>query len=127
LLQDLAHSFHRGRIEHIINMTTKNWETVAAHRRQTLRDKIPQQWRLSKSWTEAFTPDVKKIAIPVPGKSGILSPRELDITENYDATSLVEQLASGQFSSYDVTVAFCKRAAIAHQLVRISYRCFNTH
>lgn len=32
-------------------------------------------------------------------------------------TSLVKSLAAKKVSSYDVTLAFCKRAALAHQLV----------
>ena len=101
-------------------MAIEDWEALGAHRRQKLLDKIPPQWRLSKNWTEAITPDVKKVSISVPRESGILSTGELEITENHDATSLVEALASRQLSSYEVTLAFCKRAAIAHQLVSLS-------
>lgn len=52
----------------------------------------------------------------VPHQSGIMTTKELEITE-MDATSLLELMASGQLKSYDVTLAFCKRAAIAQQLV----------
>ncbi|KAH7379676.1 amidase signature domain-containing protein [Cadophora sp. MPI-SDFR-AT-0126] len=38
-------------------------------------------------------------------------------TENYTAVKLLEHLASGKFTSVAVTTAFCKRAAIAQQLV----------
>jgi amidase len=49
---------------------------------------------------------------------GIMSKEELDLTDK-DATELLELLASRKVKSYDVTLAFCKRAAIAQQLVRI--------
>ena len=103
-------------------MATEDWKIRAAHRRQTLLDKIPSGWKLDSSWTDAVSPDVKQTVIPVPAKSGILSAKELNITENHDATSLLEALASGKYSSFDVTMAFCKRAAIAHQLVSFSCR-----
>ncbi len=45
----------------------------------------------------------------------LLSERELQLTAK-DATELVGLMASGVISSYEVTLAFCKRAAIAQQL-----------
>ncbi|GME34954.1 hypothetical protein M1821_007645 [Neofusicoccum parvum] len=39
-----------------------------------------------------------------------------EITSNYDATALLEKIREGEFSAKDVTVAFCKRAAISQQL-----------
>lgn len=51
-----------------------------------------------------------------PEKSGILSADELRIT-TLSATDLVTYLARGELKSVDVTLAFCKRAALAHQLV----------
>ena len=60
----------------------------------------------------------------VPLTCGILSETELKITSDYDATALLEKLRSGVWSVEEVTVAFCKRAAIAQQLV--SPICFST-
>jgi len=51
-----------------------------------------------------------------PAKSGIMSPEELAITES-SAVDLVKKLAASELSSVAVTTAFCKRAALAHQLV----------
>lgn len=53
----------------------------------------------------------------VPTSCGVLSPEEVRITSDYDAVSLVEEVAKGRYTAEAVTVAFCKRAAIAHQLV----------
>jgi amidase len=55
--------------------------------------------------------------LQVPRECGLLSDRELNITEKYDAVALVEALAAGAFTAEEVAVAFCKRAAIAQQLV----------
>ncbi|KAJ4327287.1 hypothetical protein N0V84_002300 [Fusarium piperis] len=50
-------------------------------------------------------------------KSGILNDLEIEITEKYSATRLVGKMARGDFKAVDVVTAFCKRAAIAQQLV----------
>ena len=48
---------------------------------------------------------------------GLLTEHELDITENYDAVTLLEKIAAKELTSHLVTTAFCKRAAVAQQLV----------
>lgn len=50
-------------------------------------------------------------------KLGILTAKELQITEQYTVSQLLEALKSGQLTALEVTVAYCKRAAIAQQLV----------
>lgn len=58
------------------------------------------------------------IDLDIPRRSNILTPRELRITESYDVQHLLDALAAGELTALEVTVAFCKRAAIAQQLVR---------
>jgi len=53
----------------------------------------------------------------IPRDSGLLSDQELDLTENYDATSLLEKLATGQVSAQALLQAYRKRATIAQQCV----------
>jgi len=55
-----------------------------------------------------------------PKESGIMSAEELAITES-SATDLVAQMAAGKLTSVVVTTAFCKRAALAHQLVYVVF------
>lgn len=102
-----------------------DWETKAAARRQQLRDKIPEEWRLKPELlSELKTPveqsDNNVVELVFCKRSGILSEKELAITESYTVSKLVEALAAGQLTSVEVTTAYCKRAAIAHQLVRFS-------
>lgn len=52
----------------------------------------------------------------VPAASGILSQEEVDITIK-DATAILEKIHAGVWSAEKVCLAFCKRAAIAQQLV----------
>jgi amidase len=53
----------------------------------------------------------------MPKTCGLLTEAEIDLTENYDAVAMLELLAKGEITSYAMTQAFCKRAAIAQQLV----------
>lgn len=52
----------------------------------------------------------------MPATSGLLSARELEITDTLDFETLLSNLANGIWSSVEVTTAFYKRAIIAHQL-----------
>lgn len=54
----------------------------------------------------------------------LLSPKEEYITETTDASILLEKLATGELSSVEVTTAFCKRAALAHQLTNCCTEIF---
>jgi len=85
------------------------WEDIAAEKRARIEATIPQEWRIK-------TADIEGSMMNVPSECGLLSKTELSITES-SATELVSKLASGGLKSVDVTRAFCKRAAIAHQLV----------
>lgn len=55
--------------------------------------------------------------IPIFRSCGLLTGRELEITEVEDCVALLEQLHSQKWSALEVTIAFCKRAAIAQQLI----------
>jgi hypothetical protein len=96
---------------------TADWASLASSKRSALLAKIPSKWHLPPSITTAISPTSTASVISVPRESGLLSEQELDLTENYDATSLVDLMSSGKVKSVDVVTAFCKRAAIAHQLV----------
>lgn len=58
--------------------------------------------------------------IDIPKQCGLLTEEEIDITENYDAVALLQKITLRQLSSRTITTAFCKRAAISHQIVRRS-------
>ncbi|WWC65718.1 uncharacterized protein I303_108340 [Kwoniella dejecticola CBS 10117] len=83
------------------------WQEIAQAKRDARDALIPVDWRISST-------DAKNV-IDVPRTCGVLSPKETEITET-DALTLVEKLLEGQLKSYDVTLAFCKRAAVAQQL-----------
>ncbi|TAQ86469.1 hypothetical protein B7494_g5206 [Chlorociboria aeruginascens] len=92
------------------------WETIAADKKARIAASIPEAWRLK---TEPTGVSVMEY----PKDSGILSAEELAITES-NATDLVARLAIGELTSVLVTTAFCKRAALAHQLLNCSLEFF---
>ncbi|WVQ66347.1 uncharacterized protein L199_004526 [Kwoniella botswanensis] len=83
------------------------WQEVAQAKRQARDALIPEEWRIQP--TEADN------VIDVPKTCGVLSPKEIEITE-LDAPTLVGKMVAGELKSYEVTLAFCKRAAVAQQL-----------
>lgn len=94
-----------------------DWSELAKSKREAVAAKIPKDWLLPSSLTATFHENASISVLDVPRTCGILTPKELEITELYDATQLVQLLSSGALRSVDVVTAFCKRAAIAQQCV----------
>jgi amidase len=95
----------------------EKWEEIATAKREALLDSIPKEWRIP---THIKPPDSQLDVTTWPQESGWFTSKELEITSK-SATYLVEKLAKGQWTSEEVTLAFCKRASAAHQLVRSWY------
>lgn len=89
------------------------WEIEAEKSRRILADSIPKQWLLT---PEQLPPTDRFNVLNVPAESGIMSEKELQITQT-DATGLVRKMGAGDLSAEEVTIAFLKRATIGNQLV----------
>lgn len=98
-------------------MAVEDYKVVAQRKISSNAAKIPKEWQLQKEYLENVDAKSNLNVLGVPKQCGILTDKELDITENYDATALLAKLAAKELSSYEVVLAFCKRAAIAQQLV----------
>ena len=94
--------------------TDMNWSQVAEDQRWSVEDAIPKEWRL-----HTLPPESQINVMSIPYQCGSMSPRELELTDK-DATELLQLLAAGLVSSLELTLAFCKRASIAQQLVNPS-------
>lgn len=94
----------------------KDYRVIAAEKVSKQKSKIPEAWLIPSSTSG----DVTSV-MDIPATCGVLTDVECEITSNYDATALLPKLKDGTFSAEQVTVAFCKRAAIAHQLVSESF------
>ncbi|KAF2398414.1 amidase [Trichodelitschia bisporula] len=104
-----------------------DWPSLIAAKRADLASKIPEAWCLSPELLAKLETDSRCSVLDIPRTCGILSEKEVRITEIEDATALVGKMASGAWSAYEVTLAFCKRAAIAHQLTNCLTEIFFEH
>ena len=113
----LALSLTRTFSELEMDTKKRSWQAIAQEYRAGIAAKIPPSLRLDPAIIYAATLDSSSSVLRVPSSCGLLTPAEIDITENNDAMALLGKIARLELSSYAVTAAFCKRAAIAQQLV----------
>lgn len=90
---------------------TPTYLEIGRRKREERQSRIPSEWQIKGTIESGL--DVRD----VPAKCGILTIRELEMTSDNDAVDLVAKIRSRKYSAVEVTVAFCKRAAIAQQLV----------
>lgn len=91
-----------------------SWEKTAQDKKNRISESIPEEWRINGDHPTGNS------VMGYPQISGIMTDVELAITES-SAVDLVARMASGKLTSVAVTTAFCKRAALAHQLVRLTF------
>jgi amidase len=92
---------------------TQDWRNRAKAKKQQQWDSIPKEWILKNP------PGKDQLNVmDIPRTCGLLSLREIEITESHVAV-ILSNLAKGIWSAVEVTTAFSKRAVIAHQLVCI--------
>lgn len=96
-----------------------SWEELGAKKRSQLLASIPPEWLIPEN---LLPPESQDDVTTWPETSGWFTSAELDIT-SLTASELVSKLSSGALKSEDVTRAFCKRAAAAHQLVSVTCCC----
>lgn len=96
--------------------STKDWSALIAAKRSSNLEKIPPTWKLSSAVLKTIHENATINVTEVPKACGILTDFELELTEKYDASELTRMLREGTVKAEDVVTAFCKRAAIAHQL-----------
>ncbi|WEW54740.1 hypothetical protein PRK78_000165 [Emydomyces testavorans] len=127
------------------------FKDISRRKLAQLDSKIPKEWRLPAKWVPAgmYSPEESVTntnydainVMDIPRECGLLSMRQLEITEKWDAKGLLEELTAGRMTATEVCEAFCKfevvlllfyiaitkrrladlrwqRAAIAHQLTR---------
>lgn len=105
------------------NMSS-TWEALAAAHLAKQKARINPQWLLPPESLEQLNgtgqPDQGRLlARQVVHQSGLLTEKEHEITERYGVRRLLDELSSGRLRAEEVALAFCKRAALAQQLVSI--------
>ncbi|SJX65791.1 related to AMD2-acetamidase [Sporisorium reilianum f. sp. reilianum] len=90
------------------------WQQVAETKRAQREALIPNAYKVAAASLPAVSTES---VVDFPRTTGILSEREIEITETDDVSALLKKLASGQYTAVEVLEAFIKRTCIAHQLV----------
>ncbi|KAL3493920.1 amidase signature domain-containing protein [Aspergillus germanicus] len=98
------------------------WQERVAKKRQECDNKIPPEWWIPNDILSSLKSPLAEnnndlIRNDAVRNSGILTDREYDITEKYTVKELLAALAGGALTSAEVTTAYCKRAAVAQQLI----------
>ncbi|KAG9235215.1 general amidase-like protein [Amylocarpus encephaloides] len=86
------------------------WREISRRKQDERKSRIPPEWRIQ----SASIPNNGSM-LDVPRTCGLLTSRELSITESHSAVSLLAALVERKYTSLEVATAFCKRAAIAQQ------------
>ncbi|KAJ4112182.1 hypothetical protein NW768_011761 [Fusarium equiseti] len=97
--------------------SAQDWASLIQQKQADRESRIPNEWRLPQTIISRVDRDAPVSGFDLFNETAILTEKERYITEAYDATGLLEQLSSGSLTSLEVTTAFCKRAAVAHQLI----------
>jgi amidase len=92
---------------------SRTWQDKAAGKRAEILSKIPQEWLID-DHVKREANDRRNLT----GKfiEDLLSPSEREITA-LDSPEIVSSIREHRYSAEEVAKAFCKRAAIAQQLV----------
>lgn len=92
---------------------TATWQERAAAKRESIAASIPQEWRLDATviQTSSQQRDISGVYI-----EGLLDEETVAITQ-LDSLDIVAAIQSRRYSALQVTTAFCRRAAVAQQIV----------
>ena len=86
---------------------TPKWQSASWQKKDQQFTRIPNQWRLPQ-----LPPASVTNYLDIPRACGLLTDKEVDITERYDATALAKAIRERKLTCVDVTTAFCKVAII---------------
>ena len=89
-------------------MSSSTWESIRARKQAERESRIPSAWRLPSHLIPSDSDESALNVTDTPRTCGLLSRKELDITEKYDATALAAELNAGRLKCVEVTEAFCK-------------------
>lgn len=98
----------------------QDWREVAADKKRRQQESIPKEWLIT------VPADTVLNVTSIPEQCGLLTPKELEITNTTDVAILLDKLARAEWSSVEVTTAFYKRAIIAQQLVQYLFNILGT-
>lgn len=77
---------------------------------------MDEKYHYNKSNDQEGEERPKQSVTHVPAECGIMSSKELEITDIDDVKVLLKKIEDKIYSSKEIAEAYCKRSAIAHQL-----------
>ncbi|KAJ5812227.1 hypothetical protein N7474_008528 [Penicillium riverlandense] len=92
--------------------TADNWQNIAKKKQQEIKAAIPPKWVIP---DEKLPSESQADVSDFLSQSGFFTNREIEIVST-DALKTLSYLSNGSWQSEDVTSAYCKAAAAAHQL-----------
>ncbi|KAM6521671.1 hypothetical protein FSOLCH5_006427 [Fusarium solani] len=103
-----------------MRMHQLSWEARAAAKRAATLAKIPPQWRLAPEDLDRASEQRDLTGSFI---NGLLDKQTVSIT-SLDSLPILESISSGRLSATEVTTAFCKTAAVAHQINNCLHEIF---
>ncbi|KXX77504.1 Acetamidase [Madurella mycetomatis] len=103
-----------------MRLQTVSWEALAAAKRASTLDKIPAAWRLSPA---ELAKARSQRDLTGPFIQQFLAPDEISIVTR-ESVDIVDEIKKGELSAVKVTTAFCKTAAVAHQINNCLHEIF---
>jgi hypothetical protein len=82
----------------LANSIMPDWQTTGAKKREERDALIPKEWRLPAETLGIYNKDANLNVLDIPRSCGLLSAKEIELTEKYDATALLALLASGEIT-----------------------------
>jgi len=99
------------------------WEEIAAAKREEVNARIPPEWLIP---VDLLPPPSQTKVADFVATSGFFTDSEVEITAS-SATDITAKIAAGTWTAEQVTRAFSKSAAVAHQLVCLSRPIMRTY
>lgn len=93
-----------------------HWSKTAEEKRQSVLNQIPNAWRID-------VPSIEDAPSCVDLLDSLLPEPENEIT-NQSLISLKDKISDGVLTAFEVTNAFCHRAALAHQVINCCSEIF---
>ncbi|KFX97279.1 hypothetical protein V490_02861 [Pseudogymnoascus sp. VKM F-3557] len=113
LLNDLSQVFTFCENVPVSESHKPSWTDIAAAKKEEVNARIPLEWVIPE---DLLPPPSKTRVDDFVAASGFFTANEVKITRS-SATDITANIVSGSWTAEDVTRAFCKAAAVSHQLV----------
>jgi amidase len=76
-------------------MDIEDWREIKCWKQSSNWAKIPPEWQLDQSFLDTINASSNMSVIETPSNCGILTSKERDLTESYDAVRLLDEMGKG--------------------------------